>query len=50
MILPINKIKLENEYFNCPNKIKLFLEKNYGSLDPVAKYNSETGKYHLITK
>ncbi len=47
LLLPVKKIKLENEYFNAPSKIKNFLEKHYGSLDPNASYNSKTGYYEI---
>ena len=47
IILPLSKIKLENEIFNAPNKVEEFLKLNYNSLDPNAKYSNKTGKYHL---
>lgn len=46
-ILPLKKIKLENEYFNCPKNIETFLKLQYGSIDPKAKFNSITCKYEL---
>ena len=48
LILPTRQIMLENEMFPAPFKIREFLTQYYGSLDPKAKYNSETGKYHLL--
>ncbi len=45
MLLPLTKIELENQTFNSPYKIEDFLKKNYGSIDPNASYNSETGFY-----
>ena len=46
-ILPLEKIKLEGEYFPCPKNIVSFLESNYGSIDPKAKYNTISCKYEL---
>ena len=46
-ILPLSKIVLEGEPFPAPRRTEEFLVDNYGSLDPAAKYNSVTGKYHL---
>lgn len=46
-LLPIKKIKLEDNYFNAPAKIEKFLIENYGSLDPNASYNAKTGLYEL---
>ena len=46
-ILPLEKIKLEGEYFNCPKNIVNFLELHYGSIDPKAKYNAVSCKYEL---
>jgi phosphorylcholine metabolism protein LicD len=47
LILPLNKIELENEFFNSPNQTQKFLEHKYGSIDPNAKFSIKTGKYHL---
>ncbi len=47
VILPQGEIVLEEETFPAPNQTHEFLVANYGSLDPAAKYNSKTGKYHL---
>jgi phosphorylcholine metabolism protein LicD len=46
-LIPTRCIILENEKFPAPNKIKEFLENNYGSIDPKAKYNKETCKYEI---
>ena len=46
-ILPLKKIKLEGESFNCPKDIVTFLEFHYGSIDPKAKYNAVSCKYEL---
>jgi len=46
-IIPLTTIKLENEVFNAPAKIEKFLIENYGSLNPKASYNSETGLYEI---
>ena len=46
-ILPLKKIKLEGELFNCPKNIVTFLEYHYGSIDPKAKYNAVSCKYEL---
>jgi len=47
VLLPTKLIKLEDNMFNCPFESETFLKKNYGSLDPSAKYNSITGLYHI---
>jgi phosphorylcholine metabolism protein LicD len=47
-ILPLKKIKLEGEYFNCPKNIITFLKLHYGSIDSNAKYNSKTCRYELV--
>jgi len=47
IIIPLGKIKLENEYFNCPGQIVDFLKLNYGSIEAGAKYDKNTGLYHL---
>jgi phosphorylcholine metabolism protein LicD len=47
IIKPTNLIELEGEVFPTPNKVKIFLERNYGSIDPRAKYNKETCKYEI---
>ena len=46
-LIPRTSITLENEEFPAPNKIKDFLENNYGSIDPNAKYNKKTCKYEI---
>ena len=48
LIHPLRKIKLENYYFPAPFDTRTFLINHYGSLDENAKYNKETGKYHLL--
>ena len=48
VILPLQKIELENYLFPAPFDTKTFLINHYGSLDENAKYNNKTGKYHLI--
>ena len=45
IILPLKKIGLEKQIFNCPNKTELFLKKIYGNINEGAKYNSITGLY-----
>ena len=45
ILLPTSTIKLENEIFNAPNNIELFLQQIYGSIDMNASYNSKTGLY-----
>tara|TARA_Y100000389_G_scaffold196094_1_gene228452 strand:- start:660 stop:1277 length:618 start_codon:yes stop_codon:yes gene_type:complete len=47
ILLPTNTIKLENEIFNAPNNIELFLKQIYGSIDINASYNSKTGLYEI---
>ena len=48
LIHPLRKIELENYYFPAPFETRTFLINHYGSLDKNAKYNKETGKYHLL--
>ncbi len=45
IIYPLKQIKLEREYFNCPNKTEDFLIINYGSIKEGAIYNNLSKKY-----